>query len=137
MFDALTAQLRHHVGEVRQIEKEIMSIAVRDAGMPRKDFISSFPRNETSARWIAKHVKAGKKYSAPLARLKDEIERRQKKLQAPGHLPPAISGIKDINREVSIAEQARRARRGNGRSQLRLVISIAKSTPTAACSSST
>ena len=80
MFDALTAQLRSHVGEIRQIEKEIMSIAVRDAGMPRKDFISSFPRNETSARWIAKHIKAGKKYSAPLGRLKEEIERRQKKL---------------------------------------------------------
>ena len=67
MFDALTAQLRTHVGEIRQIEKEIMSIAVRDAGMPRKDFIGSFPRNETSARWIARHIKAGKKYSAPLA----------------------------------------------------------------------
>ncbi len=128
MFDALTAQLRHHVGEVRQIEKEIMSIAVRDAGMPRKDFISSFPRNETSARWIAKHVKAGKKYSAPLARLKDEIERRQKKLQAlevSYHL--SISGIKDINREVSIAEaKARRAKKEMVEANLRLVISIAK-----------
>ncbi len=128
MFDALTAQLRAHVSEVRQIEKEIMSIAVRDAGMPRKDFISSFPRNETSARWIARHVKAGKKYSAPLARLKDEIERRQKKLQAlevTYHL--SISGIKDINREVSIAEaKARRAKKEMVEANLRLVISIAK-----------
>src|SRR5882672_480248 len=62
MFDALTAQLRSHIGEIRQIEKEIMIIAIRDAGMPRKDFISTFPKNETSARWIARHVKAGKKY---------------------------------------------------------------------------
>jgi RNA polymerase primary sigma factor len=128
MFDALTAQLRAHVSEVRQIEKEIMSIAVRDAGMPRKDFISTFPRNETSARWIAKHVKAGKKYSAPLGRLKEEIERRQKKLQAlevTYHL--SISGIKDINREVSIAEaKARRAKKEMVEANLRLVISIAK-----------
>jgi RNA polymerase primary sigma factor len=128
MFDALTAQLRAHVSEVRQIEKEIMSIAVRDAGMPRKDFISSFPRNETSARWIAKHVKAGKKYSAPLGRLKEEIERRQRKLQAlevTYHL--SISGIKDINREVSIAEaKARRAKKEMVEANLRLVISIAK-----------
>ncbi len=128
MFDALTAQLRSHVGEIRQIEKEIMSIAVRDAGMPRKDFISSFPRNETSARWIAKHIKAGKKYSAPLARLKEEIERRQKKLQAlevTYHL--SISGVKDINREVSIAEaKARRAKKEMVEANLRLVISIAK-----------
>ncbi|HKC16523.1 MAG TPA: RNA polymerase sigma factor region1.1 domain-containing protein, partial [Steroidobacteraceae bacterium] len=47
MFDALTAQLRSHIGEIRQIEKEIMIIAIRDAGMPRKDFISTFPKNET------------------------------------------------------------------------------------------
>ena len=128
MFDALTAQLRVHIGEIRQIEKEIMIIAIRDAGMPRKDFISTFPRNETSARWIAKHVKAGKKYSAPLARLKDEIERRQKKLQAlelTYHL--SISGVKDINREVSIGEaKARRAKKEMVEANLRLVISIAK-----------
>ena len=74
------------------------------------------------------HVKAGKKYSAPLARLKDEIERRQKKLQAlevTYHL--SISGIKDINREVSIAEaKARRAKKEMVEANLRLVISIAK-----------
>ena len=128
MFDALTAQLRTHVGEIRQIEKEIMIIAVRDAGMPRKDFISSFPRNETSARWIARHIKAGKKYSAPLARLKEEVERRQKKLQTLEvnyHL--SIAAIKDINREVSIAEaKARRAKKEMVEANLRLVISIAK-----------
>ncbi|MEA3181498.1 MAG: polymerase primary sigma factor, partial [Gammaproteobacteria bacterium] len=68
MFDALILNLRTHVSEVRQLEKEIMVIAVRDAGMPRKDFITSFPKNETSPRWLQKHVKAGKKYSAPLAK---------------------------------------------------------------------
>src|SRR5262249_19211434 len=65
MFDALILNLRTHVAEVRQLEKEIMIIAVRDAGMPRKDFISTFPKNETSPRWLQKHVKSGKKYSAP------------------------------------------------------------------------
>jgi RNA polymerase primary sigma factor len=128
MFDALTQQLRVHIGELRQIEKEIMVIAVRDAGMPRKDFITSFPKNETSARWLAKHVKAGKKYSAPLLRLKDEVERRQKKLQlleVLRHLP--ISVQKDINREVSIGEaKARRAKKEMVEANLRLVISIAK-----------
>jgi RNA polymerase primary sigma factor len=50
MFDALILNLRTHVSEVRQLEKEIMVIAVRDAGMPRKDFIASFPKNETNPR---------------------------------------------------------------------------------------
>jgi RNA polymerase primary sigma factor len=128
MFEALIGNLRAQVGEVRQLEKEIMVLAVRDAGMPRKDFITTFPKNETSARWLAKHIKAGKKYSAGLARLKEDVERRQRKLvtlETAYHL--TINDIKEVNREVSIGEaKARRAKKEMVEANLRLVISIAK-----------
>ncbi|MGE0583413.1 MAG: RNA polymerase sigma factor RpoD [Steroidobacteraceae bacterium] len=128
MFEALIGNLRAQVGDVRQLEKEIMVLAVRDAGMPRKDFITTFPKNETSARWLAKHIKAGKKYSAGLARLKDDVERRQRKLvtlETAYHL--TINDIKEVNREVSIGEaKARRAKKEMVEANLRLVISIAK-----------
>ncbi|MBV6418060.1 MAG: RNA polymerase sigma factor RpoD [Steroidobacteraceae bacterium] len=128
MFEALIGNLRGQVGEVRQLEKEIMVLAVRDAGMPRKDFITTFPKNETSSRWLAKHIKAGKKYSAGLARLKEDVERRQRKLitlEVALHL--SINDIKEVNREVSIGEaKARRAKKEMVEANLRLVISIAK-----------
>jgi RNA polymerase primary sigma factor len=128
MFEALIQHLRSHIGEVRQLEKEIMVIAVRDAGMPRKDFITTFPKNETNVRWLQKHVKAGKKYSTGLGRFKDEIERRQKKLESlEGLYHLSITDIKEINRDVSIGEaKARRAKKEMVEANLRLVISIAK-----------
>src|SRR6185295_15924889 len=74
MFEALIGNLRHGVNEVRQLEKEIMIIAVRDAGMPRKEFLLSFPKNETSNRWLQKQIKGGKKWSNAVGRLQEEIE---------------------------------------------------------------
>jgi RNA polymerase primary sigma factor len=128
MFDALILNLREHLNRIRGTEKAIMQLCVREAGMPRSDFIQTFPRNETNLRWLDKHVRAKRKHSAALGRLREEIEKHQlrlREMEIVAHLP--IAEIKEINREVAVGEaQARRAKKEMVEANLRLVISIAK-----------
>jgi RNA polymerase primary sigma factor len=128
MFDALIVQLRDSVAEIRNLEKQVMMLCVRDAGMPRKDFITTFPKNETNIKWLDKHIRAKRKHSAALARLRDDIEKTQHKLQAlEERVHLTIAEVKEINREVAVGEaKARRAKKEMVEANLRLVISIAK-----------
>ena len=128
MFDALIVHMREHVAEIRNLEKQVMTICVRDAGMPRKDFVTTFPKNETNITWIDKHIRAKRKHSAALARLRDDVEKTQKRLQTlEGRVHLTIAEVKEINREVAVGEaKARRAKKEMVEANLRLVISIAK-----------
>jgi len=128
LFDQLVLQLRGTINGIRTQERQVMALCVRDAGMPRKDFIASFPKNETNTNWVNKHIRAKRKHSSQLARLKDDILRAQKRLQKLEQTTKlTIVEIKEINREISLGEaQARRAKKEMVEANLRLVISIAK-----------
>jgi RNA polymerase primary sigma factor len=128
LFDLLVRNLRGVVSIVRSQERLVMQICVRDARMPRKDFLSSFPKNETDLSWIEKHIRAKRKHSSTLAKLRDDILRAQRKLIAVEDLTRlSIAEIKEINRQMSIGEaRARRAKKEMVEANLRLVISIAK-----------
>ena len=80
VFDPLTDTARNILAGVRDQEREIMRLAVRVCGMPRKDFITSFQGSESDLKWVSKHTRGKKDHATKLAGHKDEIQRLQRRI---------------------------------------------------------
>ena len=125
--DPLTDSPRNILIAVRDQEREIMRIAIKVCGMPRKDFIASFRGSETDSRWVSRNSRK-KVYGPKLAAEKEELQRLQRRITAVEVRSGLnVTEIKEINRAMSMGEaRARRAKKEMVEANLRLVISIAK-----------
>ena len=125
-FDPLIRSVRETLTHLRNQERLIMSLCIRQAKMPRSQFIRDFPSNETNAEWLDQYKEAA--FAPALMELEVDIRRAQRKLrQIETDTGLQIASIKEINRRMSIGEaRMRRAKKEMVEANLRLVISIAK-----------
>ena len=127
VFDPISDTPRNILAAVRDQEREIMRIAIKVCGMPRKDFISTFQGSESDLKWVSRQARK-KEYGPKLNAEKEIIQRLQRRIQGiEDQCGLQISEIKEINRRMSMGEaRARRAKKEMVEANLRLVISIAK-----------
>ena len=127
-FDPLIVKVRLAVERVRTEERKIMKLCIRFGKMPRKEFITKFPGNESNLSWITELAKSDEPWAERVANQEIEVLRSQRKLaQVEKNSGMNVAAIKDINRRMTMGEaMARRAKKEMVEANLRLVISIAK-----------
>ncbi|NOL51330.1 RNA polymerase sigma factor RpoD [Pelistega suis] len=128
IVEKLANTLRAHVDQVRNLERQMLTVCVDRVDMPREHFIESFPGNETNLEWVNKEIASGAKYAEKLARFIPDIhEIQQKFIELEKEVILPIQDLKDVNKRMVNGEaKAKKAKREMIEANLRLVISIAK-----------
>ena len=126
--DKLTFDLRSLVSRIRTQERIVRDICITDCNMPRAEFLSSFPGNESNPNWLQEQIDANHPWSAKMEKNEEDLRKSQRRLGAiETSSSLRIKEVKDISRRMSIGEaKARRAKKEMVEANLRLVISIAK-----------
>ncbi|OUS28579.1 RNA polymerase sigma factor RpoD, partial ['Osedax' symbiont bacterium Rs2_46_30_T18] len=127
-YERLVSRVRDYISRIRTQERKIMRICTQRCKIPRKEFIKTFPGNETNQDWFQQLVDDKSDYSNAIASNLPDLQRAQRRLkQLQQETGIELAELKDINRRMSIGEaRARRAKKEMVEANLRLVISIAK-----------
>lgn len=133
----MSSNLRSRVENIRKLEREIRDICIDRVRMERDYFIENFLPAITDLEWVEKEVAKGRVWANALDRFRHAILEKQTELaNMEAETRISIEELKEINKNMVLSEkETSAAKQEMIQANLRLVISIAKNTPTAACSS--